>query len=190
MRSIGLGVATLLFAASPAHAEVSQTLNVRTLAVTTFELVSDDGCILTTGQLAAVRSTVEGTYALVAGQRADYCAGGEDPVVRAFLSGGPINFTGSLLAARMKGTIDLIPYSGPDSTPIVMKVDLRFTGTGAITTNTEYYTSSDDGFTFEFTTTSERAANVRGTLTADGDDGTLSDARLGHEIMGQLTIGR
>lgn len=185
MRKFGLGVATLLVAVAPASAEVFRTKVKESGVVTTFHSISDDGCVETTGELAAVK-TNDGTQAIVSAHRADYCAGAD----WFYLDGGPVTLSmHGLVSASLSGTLELVPYSGPDNTSLTLELDLTFQGTGPVNKQKDRYVSEGDGSTtVSFTRTRMREATASGSFTADGAAATMTSAQLAKVTSGELVI--
>jgi hypothetical protein len=188
MRSIGVGIATLLFAAAPASAEVFKLKLNSTGIATTIDAVSSDNCVYTSGELVFFSSTVDGTFAFFAGTRTDVCAEG-GPIESFFFAAGPVELTtNGLSSATASGSFDAYPYSGDTSTPTTFEYALTFTGTGTVTTQSSHSTSSGGGVTLTYSTSRTRAATASGTLLVDGEAATITSAVLGNVSGGDLVV--
>jgi hypothetical protein len=188
MRSIGVGIATLLFAVAPASADAFKLKLNSTGVATTIDATSSDGCVQTTGELVFLSSSVDGTFAIFAGVRTDSCAEG-GPVESYFLSAGPVELTSSgLSSATATGSFDAYPYSGDTSTPTTFEYALTFSGTGAVTTQNSHSTSTGGGVTLSYSTSRTRAATASGTLLVDGEAATITSAVLGNVSGGDLVV--
>jgi hypothetical protein len=192
MRTLGFGVIALVLGVAPAaSADVFHTFNHGKVAVATIADVSDDGCIETTGELAALSST-NGTYALALVHRTDHCAG-DEPVQHSYGGEANVSFLGlGLIATSASATIVANDLLGHGLPPITIDFSLVFTGTGPVDTNRNHFFSTDGegGITASFSSSRTRAARVRGSLEIDGEATAVVSGMLATETSGELVIVR
>ena len=189
MRKVGFGVIALAVGVAPAavSADVFHTFLAGTVALANIADVSKNGCIETTGQLAAVRST-DGTYAIASVQRIDHCHGDAG---KFYGGGGPVSYGGlGLIAASAHGTIVADEYTGHGIPPLTIEFSLLFAGTGETDTNVQHFYSDDGagGVTASFSAAATRAANVTGSLKMDGKKIAIESGQLASQIQGELVI--
>ena len=187
MRNIVMGVVMVLSAVTPASASVYRSQVRGSGVVATFTVT--DGCFVTTGELAAVTTTTDGTSAIVSAQRTDNCAEG-GPVSWFYLSGGPVSLsTNGVVTASVHGSIAMSPYSGPTGGDVTLDLWLAFRGTGAVDTTTSHYASHGDGsLTLSFSSTRQRNATTTGFLKVDGAVGSVTSAQLVTSVQGELVV--
>lgn len=178
----------VLFAVAPASADVYRTRVTGFGVVTTFHSISNDTCVETSGELAAV-STPEGTFGFVIAVRTDYCAEG-GPIDWNYAWIEPVAFSASgLSSATLTGSFAMSPYAGPPGGDMTLDFSLAFTGTGAVSTTTSHFRSAGpDDTTLFFSTAHQRAATASGSLSAGGDDGGLTSAQLVGGTEGELVV--
>lgn len=188
MRKFGVGIVTVVFAVAPASADVYRTHVTGFGVVTTFHTISDDTCVETSGELAAV-STPEGTFGFVIADRTDYCAEG-GPVDWSYAWIEPVAFSANgLSSATLTGSFVMSPYAGPTGDELTLDFALAFTGTGAVSTTTSHFRStSPDDTTLFFSAAHQRAATVSGSLSAGGDDGGVTSAQIVGGTEGELVV--
>src|SRR5262249_341663 len=155
----------VLFAIAPASADVYRQHVTGFGVVTTFATISDDGCVETNGELAAV-STQEGTFGYVTALRTDYCAEG-GPVDWAYACIEPVAFhANGLSAARLDGSFLMTPYAGPPGGDATLEFSLAFAGSGAVSvTNSRFISTGPDDTTLSFSSTRQRNATATGSLS-------------------------
>jgi hypothetical protein len=190
MRQLGVALATLMFATTPASADVFRLKLDSTGVATTFEASSADGCVDTSGELVFFASALDGTFAFFAGTRTDHC--GEDgPVESYFFAAGPVDLASNgLSSATVSGAFDAYAYSGDTSTPTTFEYTLSFSGRGAVSTQTSHFASGGGGVTLSYTTARTRAATASGALLVDGEPAAITSARLGMVSGGDLVVVR
>jgi hypothetical protein len=189
MRQFGLGLATLLFAVVPASADVYRTHVNGFGVVTTFHTISDDACVETSGELAAV-STAEGTVGFVTAVRTDYCAP-DGPVewYYGWIEPLSFSFTANMSSATLDGSFTMTAYSGPDAGEATLDFSLAFAGTGTVNTSTSHFRStSPDDTTLFFSSSRQRSASASGSLSFGGDDGGVTSAQLVGGNEGELVV--
>ncbi|HEY5923271.1 MAG TPA: hypothetical protein VIV11_16440 [Kofleriaceae bacterium] len=187
MRTVGLGVVIALSLTASASAEIFRTHVHGTAAIASFSDVSADGCVETTGTLAAASST-NGTFAIVVAERWDYCAP-DGPAGSFYAGGGDIAYSGNgLSSASASGTVVAEEYTGRGLPPLTVEFELAFSGTGAVTATTSRFASGGGGTTVSFTSSRSRNANIGGSISLDGDAATASGGQLVAEVAGELVV--
>jgi hypothetical protein len=187
MRISGVGLATLLVAVAPASADVYRQHVSGFGVITTFHTISDDGCVETDGELAAVH-TGEGDFGYLTALRTDYCAV-DGPVDWAFAWIEPVTFQANLTSATLSGSFAMTPYAGPPGGDATITFSLSFAGSGPIsTTNSRFISSSPDDITLSFSSTRQRAATASGSLSFGGDAGSVTSAQLVGGTSGDLVV--
>jgi hypothetical protein len=188
MRNFWVGIATVLFAVAPASADIYRMHVTGSGVVTTFHTISDDACVETSGELAAV-STHEGSFGYVTAVRTDYCAEG-GPVDWYYGWIEPVAFSASnTTSATLTGSFAMSPYSGPPGGDVTLDFSLTFTGTGAVsTTTTRFVSTSGDDTTLFFSSARQRAATATGSLSVGGDAGAVTSAQLVGGTEGELVV--
>ena len=187
MRQFGVGLATVLFAVAPATADIYRQHVSGFGVATTFHAISDDGCVETFGELAAV-NTQEGTFGYVTAERTDYCA--EDgPLVWALWSIEPVTFSADMASATLSGSLSLFAYAGPPGGDVTLDFSLAFTGSGPVsTTNSRFISTSANDSTLSFSSTRQRAATATGSLSVGDDGGAVTSAQLVGGTSGDLVV--
>jgi hypothetical protein len=187
MRQFGLGLATLLFAVVPAAADVYRQHVNGFGVITTFHTISDDACVETSGELAAV-DTAEGTVGFVTAVRTDYCAP-DGPAEWYYGWVEPVSLSANMTSATLTGSFAMTAYSGPDLGETTLDFSLAFDGTGAVSTTTSNFRStSPDDTTLFFSSSRQRSATASGSLSFGGDDGGVTSAQLVGGNEGELVV--
>lgn len=189
MRHLGVGLGILLFSVAPAAADVYRTHVSGFGVVTTFHAISDDACVETSGELAAV-STNEGTVAFVTAVRTDYCAEG-GPVDWFYGWIEPVAFTANgMTSATLTGSFAMSPYAGAaEGGDVTLDFALAFSGSGTVSTTTSRFIStSGDDTTLFFSSARNRAATASGSLSIGGDGGAVTTAQLVGGTEGELVV--
>lgn len=151
-------------------------------AFVAFSQVSDDGCVVTTGQLVLLHNNAgndrpEGVLAVAT--QIDTC----DPNDFGNGFGGlaALPFTASGLAsAHTAGTVVLDGFNGGQLT---LDLDLTWTGTGAVTHQSSHFRGDN---TFDFQSSESRNARLTGFLDVDGAPADLSGALLIRGVAGSI----
>jgi hypothetical protein len=147
-----------------------------------FTQVSDDGCVVTAGQLVLLNNNAgddrpDGVLAVAT--QIDTC----DPEDFGNGFGGvaALPFTTSgLSSAHTAGTVVLDGFNGGQLT---IDLDLTWTGTGAVSHESSRFRGEN---TFDFQSSSSRAATLSGFLDVDGAPADLSDALLIRGVAGSI----
>ncbi len=189
MRTVGLGVLALGLGIAPAaaSADVFHTFVHGTVALANISDVSSDGCVETTGELAAVKST-DGTYAIASIQRIDHCNGDAG---KFYVGSGTVSYGGlGLIAVSASGTIVAEEYTGHGIPPLTIEFSLLFRGTGKTEKNVNHFFSNDGsgGITASFSAAFTRAAKVTGSLKMDGESIDVAAGQLASQTQGELVI--
>lgn len=176
----------VLCVAGTASADVYRTKLRGTGVIATY--TADDGCIATEGELLVV-GTSEGAFAHVLATRTDWCAEG-GPASSFYEGGAAVTLAGNgTQAAALTGSVELRAYSGPeDGGFVTVDLALSFTGTGSVTTDTSTFASGGHGVTLDYSSTRQRAARASGSLTIDGDAGSVANAQLLAGVAGSLVV--
>lgn len=182
MRTPMLVLALALLPATAA-ATPNATVVVGSVALASFEQVSDDGCVTTFGEIAVLETRhgngelADGLY--VTGMQEDTCAGTGNGF--AGYAEGDLTIVG-LIYARFTGEIVVESYSG--GAPVTVELDLRWWGHGAVHRERSWFR---DDSVIEFSYSAYRDATTTGTFTLDGDDVTVTSARIGRQASGTIT---
>jgi hypothetical protein len=189
MRHLGVGLAIVLLAGSAAAADVYRT-RVTGFGITiTFHAISDDACVETSGELAAV-STSEGTVGFVTAVRTDYCAEG-GPVDWFYAWIEPVAFTANgMTSSTLTGSFAMTPYAGTaEGGDVTLDFALAFSGSGPVSVTTSRFRStSPDDTTLFFSVARSRAATASGSLSIGGDGGAVTSAQLVGGTEGELVV--
>ena len=151
-------------------------------AVVEFEQISDDGCVVTSGQLVLLRNAAgadrpEGVLAVAT--QVDTCD--PDDFGNGFGGVAALPFTASgLAAAHTAGTVVLDGWNGGQLT---IDLDLTWTGTGRVSTQASRFRGEG---TFDFQVSSSRAATLAGHLDVDGAPADLDGALLIRGVAGSI----
>ncbi len=151
-------------------------------AVVEFAQISDDGCVVTTGQLVLLRNAAgadrpEGVLAVAT--QVDTCD--PDDFGNGFGGVAALPFTANgLAAAHTAGTVVLDGWNGGQLT---IDLDLTWTGTGRVTTQASRFRGEG---TFDFQVSSSRAATLAGHLDVDGAPAELDGALLIRGVAGTI----
>lgn len=151
-------------------------------AFVAFSQVSDDGCVVTSGQLVLLHNNAgedrpDGVLAVAT--QVDTCD--PDDFGSGFGGTADLPFTASGLAsAHTAGTVVLDGFNGGQLT---LDLDLTWTGTGAVSHQSSRF---HGGTTFDFSSSQSRAANLTGWLDVDGAPADLSDALLIRGVAGSI----
>ncbi|HUQ01730.1 MAG TPA: hypothetical protein VM261_04505 [Kofleriaceae bacterium] len=170
-----------LYAAPVAHAATATVVNGNG-AVVLFSQVSDDGCVVTSGQLVLLKNNAgndrpEGVLAVAT--QVDTC----DPedFGNGFAGLAALPFTANGLSfAHTEGTVVLDGFNGGQLT---IDLDLTWTGTGAVSTQRSSFHGEN---TFDFQSSASRAAVLSGSFDVDGEPADLSDALLIRGVAGSI----
>jgi hypothetical protein len=174
-------VAVALSASIPAHAATTTVVNGNG-AFVAFSHVSDDGCVVTAGQLVLLHNNAgddrpDGVLAVAT--QIDTC----DPEDFGNGFGGIAALpytTSGLSSAHTAGTVVLDGFNGGQLT---IELDLTWTGTGAVTTERSSFRGEN---TFDFQSSASRTAELAGYLDIDGAAADLSDALLIRGVAGSI----
>jgi hypothetical protein len=151
-------------------------------AFVAFSQVSDDGCVVTSGQLVLLHNNAgedrpEGVLAVAT--QIDTCD--PDDFGNGFGGLAALPFTASGLSrAHTAGTVVLDGFNGGQLT---LDLDLTWTGTRAVTHESSRFRGEN---TFDFQSSESRIANLSGWLDIDGAAADLSDARLIRGVAGSV----
>lgn len=181
MRKVLLAVAAVTLPSVSAHATTVNVVNGNG-AFVAFSHVSDDGCVVTSGQLVLLRNNAgedrpDGVLAVAT--QIDTC----DPedFGNGFAGAAALPFTASgLSSAHTAGTVVLDGFNGGQLT---LDLDLTWTGTGAVSTQRSSFRGEN---TFDFQASASRAAVLTGWLDVDGAAADLSDALLIRGVAGSI----
>jgi hypothetical protein len=151
-------------------------------AFVAFSHVSEDGCVVTQGQLVLLNNNAgddrpDGVLAVAT--QIDTC----DPEDFGNGFGGVAALpysTNGLSSASTAGTVVLDGFNGGQLT---LELDLTWTGTGAVSQESSRFRGEN---TFDFSSSSSRAATLDGYLTVDGAAADLSDALLIRGVAGSV----
>lgn len=187
MRQFGVGLAMVLFAVAPATADVYRQHVSGFGVATTFHTISDDGCVETFGELAAVNAQ-EGTFGYVVADRTDYCAE-SGPLEWSLWSIEPVTFSGNMSSATLSGSLSLYAYAGPPGGDVTLDFSLAFAGSGPVSvTNSRFISTSANDTTLSFSSTRQRAATTAGSLSVGDDAGAITSAQLVGGTSGDLVV--
>lgn len=185
--SVGIAMLVVFGVVPTASADIYRTQVHGTAAVATFSDVSEDGCVVTTGLIAALDSS-NGTYALATAERWDYCAV-DGPAGSFYAGAGEVSYAASGLAsAAATGMVVADEYTGRGLAPLTLEFDLAFAGTGAVVANVSRFASGGGGTTVSFLSSRSRAASVSGSLFIDGDPAAAAAGQLYAETAGDLVV--
>ena len=179
---LALAVPAAAYAAPPAAPQVAIVLG--SGAVAEFDQVSADGCTHTVGELAVVQATkgselANGVY--VTGMQEDLCGGSFGNGFAGYATG--TFYVLPLLSARYVGSLVAPSYSG--GADVTLELDLRWTGTGAISKQGGVFR---DGSQIDFDWSRSRAASTRGTFLLDGEPAQVTSASLVFEAHGTVQL--
>jgi hypothetical protein len=153
-------------------------------AVVPFDHVSQDGCVHTTGQLAAVFSlsypNPTFTGIIVSGSRRDLCQGSSQIIYGTSHEGF---FVLGVVFARAEGLV--LTGDGMHPTPITFEFDLNWLGQGR---TDRTCSSASDPSHAELTCNVHRSALLQGELTIDGEPVALSGATFVQRTVGHVTF--
>ncbi len=181
MRNVLLAVAAVTLPSVPAHATTATVVNGNG-AFVAFSHVSDDGCVVTSGQLVLLKNNAgedrpDGVLAVAT--QIDTCD--PDDFGNGFGGTAALPFTASGLAsAHTAGTVVLDGFNGGQLT---LDLDLTWTGTGAVSTQRSSFRGEN---TFDFQVSQSRAAVLTGGLDVDGEAADLSEALLIRGVAGSI----
>jgi hypothetical protein len=178
-----IGLALVPSSADAAPSQVN--LSVGSGALATYEQVSDDGCVVTRGEIVVRASVLAGEVAdgiYVTAVQENVCTG-EGRGYAGYAADGVFGVNG-VRSGRYRGVVIADEYSGQGAAPLTFELDLRWTGRGPATPQNDVY---DDGQTVTFTVGATRAATTAGELTIDGAAATVTSASLIHQTSGQIT---
>jgi hypothetical protein len=151
-------------------------------AFVAFSQVSEDGCVVTTGQLVLLHNNAgedrpEGVLAVAT--QIDTCD--PDDFGNGFggLAALP-STTSGLSQAHTAGTVVLDGFNGGQLT---LDLDLTWTGTGAVSRQSSRFRGEN---TFDFQSSESRTASLSGWLDVDGAAADLSDALLIRGVAGSV----
>jgi hypothetical protein len=151
-------------------------------AFVAFSQVSDDGCVVTSGQLVLLHNNAgedrpEGVLAVAT--QVDTC----DPDDFGNGFGGVAalpSTTSGLTSAHTAGTVVLDGFNGGQLT---IDLDLTWTGTGSVSHSTSRFRGEN---TFDFQASESRAATLAGWLDIDGAPADLDGALLIRGVAGSV----
>ncbi len=151
-------------------------------AFVAFSQISDDGCVVTAGQLVLLHNNAgedrpDGVLAVAT--QIDTC----DPEDFGNGFGGVAELpftTSGLSSAQTAGTVVLDGFNGGQLT---IDLDLTWTGTGAVSRQSSRFRGEN---TFDFQASESRAANLSGWLDVDGAPADVSDALLIRGVAGSI----
>jgi len=181
MRNVVIAIAAVALPSVSAYATTSTVVNGNG-AFVAFSQVSDDGCVVTSGQLVLLHNNAgedrpDGVLAVAT--QIDTCD--PDDFGNGFGGTAALPFTASgLSSAHTAGTVVLDGFNGGQLT---IDLDLTWTGTGAISTQRSSFHGEN---TFDFQSSQSRAAALTGWLDVDGASADLSDALLIRGVAGSI----
>ncbi len=151
-------------------------------AFVAFSQVSEDGCVITWGELVLLNNNAgddrpEGVLAVAT--QVDTCDPDDFGNGFAGLAALPSTASG-LASAHTAGTVVLDGFNGGQLT---IDLDLTWTGTGAVSTQSSRFRGEN---TFDFQVSASRAANLSGFLAIDGASADTSDALLIRGVAGSI----
>jgi hypothetical protein len=177
-----LGMFTAVAVMAPASAyAASNSVQLGSVAVASYEQVSDDGCVVIRGELAVADAILpgenpEGVY--VTATRQDTCDPNDNGRGYAgYLATGNFWVLGTSLG-HFAGTVIAEEYSGQGAAPLTFELDLFWHGFGKVTTT---HQTSNEGGVLSAVLQSTRAAHTSGTFAIDGDAATVTSASLGSQ---------
>lgn len=181
MRKVLLAIAAVTLPTASALAATATVVNGNG-AFVAFSHVSDDGCVVTSGQLVLLHNNAgedrpDGVLAVAT--QIDTCDPEDFGNGYAGTAALPFTATG-LAAAHTAGTVVLDGFNGGQLT---LDLDLTWTGTGAVSTQRSRFRGEN---TFDFQASESRAATLSGGLTVDGEPAELSDAMLIRGVAGSI----
>jgi hypothetical protein len=151
-------------------------------ALAMYEHLSDDGCVLTYGEIAVVKTRRGGELAdglYVTGVRDDLCDDAEGWGYAGFVEGQVTMF--DLVYARFQGSGTIESYNSGE--PFSIQLDLRWFGTGPITWDAGHF---NDETTIDFSFAGSRSANTTGVFRIDGDAASVVSASLVSQTSGHI----
>jgi len=182
MRRTPFAILALVFVPAAASADPPTVSIVSgSVAVASFEQVSDDGCVTTFGEIAVVNARHGGELAdgiYVTGMQEDTCLGTGNGF--AGFAEGSFSVLG-LSYARYNGELVADSYSGGPS--VALDLDLRWFGHGVIHQEKSWF---HDENVVELSYSAYRDATTSGTFTLDGDPVTVTSARIGRQASGTI----
>lgn len=191
MRKAGMGIA-LVVGLLPSVANAAPAFRWTghgSSAAVHFETLSDDGCILTSGELVVTSAPSIGTQGIVLGTTEDTCSldeNGDPTTLAVFFGGGEVTHSyAGLASATVSGSI---PTTSIFGTAPTVDFDISLAGTGAVSTTSSRFISTVGGVTLSFNAQRQRFANASGTLSLDGEAAGLSQGQLFTETAGELVI--
>jgi hypothetical protein len=151
-------------------------------AVVEFEQISDDGCVVTTGQLVVLHNAAgsdrpEGVLAVAT--QVDTCDPDDFGAGFGGVAAVPFTATG-LASAHAAGTVVLDGWNGGQLT---LDLDLTWTGTGRISTQASRFRGEG---TCDCLVSASRAATLAGHLDLDGAAADLDGALLIRGVAGSI----
>jgi hypothetical protein len=175
---------TALTISARAHAAPQVAIVLGSGAVAQFDQTSADGCTHTFGELAVLQATKGGELAnglYVTGMQEDLCHGTFGNGFAGYATGA--FYVIPLLSARYVGALVAPSYSG--GADVTLELDLRWTGTGAVTKQGGAFR---DAGQISFDWSRSRAAKTGGTFLLDGEPATVTSASLIFEARGSVTF--
>lgn len=151
-------------------------------ALATYEHLSDDGCVLTYGEIAVVKARHGGELAdglYVTGVRDDLCDDAEGWGYAGFAEGSLTVV--DLLYARFKGNATIESYNGGE--PFRINLDLHWIGTGPVTWDAGEF---HDDTMIDFNFSASRNATTSGRFKIDGDSASVTSATLISQASGHI----
>jgi hypothetical protein len=151
-------------------------------ALGSYEQLSDDGCVLTYGEIAVVKARVGGELAdglYVTGVRDDLCDDAEGWGYAGFVEGSVTVI--DLVYARFVGSGTITSYNSGE--PFTVDLDLRWFGKGPVTWSGGQF---HDGTTIDFNFSASRNATTAGRFEIDGDPADVTSASLISQASGHL----
>jgi hypothetical protein len=172
MKLVYIGVALILPTLASANARAA--VQSGGAAVATYEVVSDDGCVVTSGEVAVLDTREPGDNpagVYVTATQQNTCDPNDNGRGYAgYLETGEFGALGVVFGyARV--TVIANEYSGSGAAPLTFELDLRWRGRGRITREREV---TSDGFLFRAT----RKATTAGLFTVDGVAAKVTSASL------------
>jgi hypothetical protein len=182
MRSTLIAAVAVTVPSLSAAAATTHTVVNGNGAFVTFSQVSDDGCVVTEGQLVLLHNNAgedrpDGVLAVAT--QVDTCD--PDDFGNGFGGAAALPFTTSgLSSAHTAGTVVLDGFNGGQLT---IDLDLTWTGTGSVSHQSSHFRGEN---TFDFSSSESRAATLSGTFDVDGAPADLSGALLIRGVAGSI----